>query len=58
MADEARVQLIQGINPTDERRKKKHQESSTDRKFKVIALKCWDQQSSSWSEDNATKIKR
>jgi len=58
MAEEARAQLIQGINPTEERRKKKQAKTSPDRKFKVIALRWWAQQSSSWSDDNAKKIKR
>jgi integrase len=58
MADAARAQLVQGVNPTEERKNKKRLEKSTDRKFKVIALKWWEQQSSSWTEENAKKIKR
>ena len=58
MADAARAQLVQGVNPTEERKNKKRLEKSTDRKFKVIALKWWEQQSSSWTEENAKEIKR
>ncbi|MCG7876034.1 MAG: tyrosine-type recombinase/integrase [Candidatus Thiodiazotropha endolucinida] len=58
LADDARVQLIQGINPAEARREKKRLKKSPDRTFKVIALRWWEQQSPSWTEGNAKKIKR
>lgn len=58
MASEARAKLVQGINPAVERRERKQQEVTPARKFGVIALAWWDQQSPSWTNDHAKKVKR
>jgi len=59
LAEEARASLIHGINPMDERRERKRAKStSKDKLFETIALKWWEQQKDSWSEDHATRVKR
>lgn len=59
LAEEARASLIQGINPMDERRERKRtKKTSKDKLFGTIALKWWEQQKDSWSEDHAARIKR
>jgi integrase len=58
LAEEARVLLMKGINPSDERRERKRSHSVTDRQFNVIALKWWDQQKDAWSTDHQARVKR
>lgn len=58
MAEEARLSLIQGVNPMDERRERKKASNPQDRAFGVIALKWWEQQKDSWSSDHASRIRR
>lgn len=58
LAEEARVLLMKGINPSDERRERKRSHSVTDRQFNVIALKWWEQQKDSWSADHQARVKR
>ncbi len=58
LAEQARILLIQGINPLDERRERKKKNLSTDRLFITIARKWWEQQKNSWSEDHAARVKR
>lgn len=58
MAGEARVLLVQGINPMEERKARKKAVNPKDKAFGVIALKWWDQQRSSWTPDHAVRIKR
>jgi integrase len=59
LAEEARASLIHGINPMDERRERKRTKTtSKDKLFGTIALKWWEQQKDSWSEDHAARIKR
>lgn len=59
LADEARASLIHGINPMDVRRERKRTKTaSKDKLFSTIALKWWEQQKDSWSEDHAARIKR
>lgn len=59
LAEEARASLIHGINPMDERRERKRSRTTTkDKLFSVVALKWWEQQKDSWSEDHAVRIKR
>jgi len=59
LADEARASLIHGINPMDERRERKRvKTTSKDKLFSTIAIKWWEQQRDSWSEDHASRIKR
>jgi len=58
MASHARAQLVQGINPTDERRAKKRVSKEGDRIFETVALAWWCQQEASWSKDHAKKVKR
>lgn len=58
MAAHARAKLVQGINPTDERRANKRISREDERIFGVVALTWWDQQESSWSSDHAKKVKR
>ncbi|RPA35267.1 tyrosine-type recombinase/integrase [Shewanella frigidimarina] len=59
LAEEARASLIHGINPMDERRERKRtKETTKDKLFSTIALKWWEQQKGSWSEDHASRIKR
>lgn len=58
MAVEARTQLVQGINPAEERRTRKQVSKEGDRVFGVVSLAWWEQQESSWSDDHAKKVKR
>lgn len=58
MAAHARAQLIQGVNPTDERRAAKRESTQDDRHFGDVALAWWKQQESSWSPDHAKKVQR
>jgi len=59
LAEEARASLIHGINPMDERRERKRTKTTPKNKlFETIALKWWEQQKDSWSEDHAARIKR
>lgn len=59
LAEEARASLIHGINPMDERRKRKRAKTaSKDKLFETIALKWWEQQKDSWSKDHAARIHR
>ncbi|MEY8241115.1 MAG: tyrosine-type recombinase/integrase [Cycloclasticus sp.] len=57
MTVEARALLAQGLNPAEERQAKKRVSKEGDRIFGVVALKWWEQQESSWSEDHAKKVK-
>ncbi len=58
MAEEARLSLIQGINPMSERRERKRASNPEDRAFGVIALKWWEQQRDSWSSDHTARVRR
>lgn len=59
LAEEARASLIHGINPMDERRERKRSKTiSKNKLFETIALKWWEQQKDSWSEDHAARVKR
>lgn len=59
LAAQARAQLVQGINPTAERRARKQDSAvSNERIFSEVALAWWEQQESSWSPDHARKVKR
>lgn len=58
MASEARILLAQGINPMNERRERKRASHSQDRAFGIIALKWWEQQKDSWSDEYQLRIKR
>lgn len=58
MAEEASLLLVNGINPMDERRKRKRASSPQDRAFGMIAVKWWEQQKDSWSDDHAARVKR
>jgi integrase len=58
LAEEARVLLMQGINPSDERRERKRSHSVTDKQFNAVALKWWEQQKDSWSADHQARVKR
>jgi len=59
LAEGARASLINGINPMDERRERKRTKTTPkDKLFETIALKWWEQQKDSWSEDHAARIKR
>ncbi|PSW48038.1 tyrosine-type recombinase/integrase [Photobacterium kishitanii] len=59
LAEEARASLIHGINPMDERRERKRAKTiSKNKLFETIALKWWEQQKDSWSEDHAARVKR
>ncbi len=59
LAEEARASLIHGINPMDERRERKRtQTTSKDKLFSTIAMKWWEQQKDSWSEDHAIRVKQ
>ncbi|MCB2382499.1 tyrosine-type recombinase/integrase [Shewanella sp. SR1] len=59
LAEEARASLIHGINPMDERRDRKRVKTAPkDKLFSTIAIKWWEQQRDSWSEDHAARVKR
>lgn len=58
MAEESRMLLVQGLNPMDKRKERKKASNPEDKAFNVIALKWWEQQKDSWSEDHAIRVKR
>ena len=58
MTEEARMLLLQGINPMAERKERKKAATPEDRAFSVIALKWWEQQYDSWTPEHAVRIKR
>ena len=59
LADEARVSLIQGINPMDERRaRKQEQKVDKEKLFSTISMKWWEQQKESWTHDHSLRVKR
>jgi len=58
MAEEARLMLAQGFNPMDERRERKKASDPGDRAFGAVALKWWEQQKNSWSDDHAARVRR
>lgn len=58
MAEDARLLLVQGVNPMRQRRERKRASSPEDRAFGVIAVKWWEQQKDSWSPDHAARIRR
>lgn len=59
LADEARVSLVQGINPMDERRtRKQEQKVDKEKLFSTISMKWWEQQKDSWTHDHSLRVKR
>lgn len=58
MAEEARILLAQGINPMAQKRELKKASNPKDLAFGVIAMKWWEQQKDSWSEDHAARVRR
>lgn len=58
LTENARLLLMQGINPMEERKDRKDKSASTDLTFEAIATKWWEQQSGSWTPENAKKIRR
>ena len=58
MAEEDRLLLMQGTNPMDERKERKRSSNPQERAFSLIALKWWEQQRDSWSDDHAARVKR
>ena len=58
LANEARVLLVQGVNPLQERKEQKNASNPQDMAFEVIALKWWKHNKDSWSPDHAARIKR
>lgn len=58
LATQARLLLVQGINPAEQRRVRKRVSTEDERTFRVVALAWWHQQESSWSNDHAKKVKR
>ena len=55
-AKKARLLLAQGINPMKERRERS---INTDgRSFQIVALKWWEKQKDSWSDDYKIRVKR
>ncbi|MEE2729171.1 MAG: integrase arm-type DNA-binding domain-containing protein [Pseudomonadota bacterium] len=58
MTAQARALLVQGINPTDERRAKKRSAKEQGKNFEEVALAWWEKQKGPWSEDYAKKVKR
>lgn len=57
-AEEARILLMEGVNPMDERKEKKKNSNPQENAFEVIALKWWEQQKDSWSDDHKARVKR
>lgn len=58
MAEDARLQLAQGVNPMDDRKDRKKASNPDDGAFGVVALKWWEQQRDSWSGGHADRVKR
>ncbi len=58
LATTAIIQISQGINPSEERKKRKKASNAQDLAFIVVALKWWEQQKDSWAEDHVKKVKR
>jgi integrase len=57
LAAQARTLLVQGINPAEERRIRKHKSNAKARSFKEVALAWWQLQRTSWSDEHAKKVK-
>jgi integrase len=57
-AKSARIMLAQGVNPMDARRERKRGSNPQERAFSVVAIKWWEQQKGSWSDDHAVRVKR
>ncbi|SET71017.1 tyrosine-type recombinase/integrase [Thalassotalea agarivorans] len=58
MAEEARISLIQAINPMEERRERKRSSNPGDQAFGIVAMKWWEQQKGAWSVDHAGRVRR
>ncbi len=58
LTTEAKIQISQGVNPSEERKKRKKASNAQDLAFIVVALKWWAQQKDSWAEDHAKKVER
>jgi hypothetical protein len=58
MAEEARMLLVQGLNPMNKRKERKKASNPEGKAFNVVALKWWELQKGSWSEDHAIRVKR
>lgn len=56
--EKARVLLMQGINPMDERRERKRAGNTPELEFNVIALKWWEKDKGPWSAEHAIRVKR
>ena len=58
MSAQARALIVQGINPTEERRAKKQAAKAQGKTFEQVALAWWEKQKGPWSEDYAKKVQR
>ncbi len=58
MAQDAKLLLLQGINPMAQRKERKRTEIDASKSFETISLKWWEIQKAKWSDDNTTKIYR
>lgn len=57
-AENARILISQGINPMAERKERKKKNSAEDKSFRAVAMKWWEQQRESWTNDSANRVKR
>lgn len=57
-AEDARILLAKGIDPMAERKALKKSSEVSEKTFNVVALKWWEKQKSSWSEDHVKRVKR
>lgn len=58
LADDAQRLLMQGINPSEERKSNKRSQSNHDNTFGKLALEWWERQKDEWSDDYVKKVKR
>jgi integrase len=58
LAKSARILLIQGINPMEDRLKNKRALTSPDKIFNKVALDWFENKKEPWGEENTTKVKR
>ena len=55
--EDARQLLAKGINPAQVKQDQKRKSNVGDRAFEIVALKWWEQQKDSWSQEHGKRIK-
>jgi len=56
--EDAQQLLAKGINPAQVKQEQKRKSNVGDRAFEIVALKWWEQQKDSWSQEHGKRIKK